>query len=91
MGQRLGVVSTKLRTGTVRVHSGKREQIDKLTFEEIVGIVDGHVLGGQAGLPKTLNKFVIGAMQLEAMMAARTPVKASFVYVPVRNDGKKRV
>ncbi|WP_234992915.1 MULTISPECIES: DRTGG domain-containing protein [unclassified Paenibacillus] len=68
-----GIVSTKLRTGTVRVDSGKRERIDKLTFEEIVGIVDGHVLGGQSGLPKTLNKFVIGAMQLEAMMGYIEP------------------
>jgi len=30
--------------------------------------VDGQVLGGKGGLHKTLNKFVIGAMKLEAMM-----------------------
>ncbi|MCK9910897.1 DRTGG domain-containing protein, partial [Microbacteriaceae bacterium K1510] len=37
-------------------------------FAEVVNIVDGHVLGGRGGLHKTLNKFVIGAMKLEAMM-----------------------
>ena len=39
-----------------------------MTFAEVVGIVDGHVLGGRDGLYKTLNKFVIGAMKLEAMV-----------------------
>src|SRR5690606_9497070 len=39
-----------------------------LTFAEIVNIVDGQVLGGRNGLYKTLKKFVIGAMELDAMM-----------------------
>src|SRR5690606_29038118 len=30
--------------------------------------VDGSVLGGASGLGKTLNKFVIGAMELDAMI-----------------------
>ncbi len=34
----------------------------------MVNIVDGQVLGGRNGLHKTLNRFVIGAMKLEAMM-----------------------
>ncbi|EXX87522.1 hypothetical protein BG53_01920 [Paenibacillus darwinianus] len=63
-----GIVSTKERTGTVRVEKKQRQHIDKLTFEEIVKMVDGEVLGGASGLHKTLNKFVIGAMQLEAMI-----------------------
>jgi predicted transcriptional regulator len=33
----------------------------------VVNIVDGQVLGGEQGLDKQLNKFVIGAMELEAM------------------------
>ncbi|HYK74018.1 MAG TPA: DRTGG domain-containing protein, partial [Pseudoneobacillus sp.] len=45
-----------------------KENIEKLTYAEIVNIIDGQVLGGRAGLHKTLNKFVIGAMQLDAMM-----------------------
>lgn len=34
----------------------------------MVNVIDGQVLGGRAGLHKTLNKFVIGAMELDAMM-----------------------
>lgn len=63
-----GIVSTKERTGTVRVETKQHARIDTLTFQEIVRMVDGEVLGGAAGLHKTLNKFVIGAMQLEAMI-----------------------
>lgn len=63
-----GYVSTIERVGTIRIERKKKENIEKLTFAEVVNIVDGHVLGGRAGLHKTLNKFVIGAMKLEAMM-----------------------
>jgi predicted transcriptional regulator len=63
-----GIVSTRERTGTVRIEKRERPNIDKLTFEEICRLVDGEVLGGAAGLNKTLNKFVIGAMQLQAMI-----------------------
>lgn len=63
-----GIVSTRERTGTVRIEKKEPQHIDKLTFEEIRSLVDGEVLGGTAGLGKTLNKFVIGAMQLEAMI-----------------------
>ncbi len=64
----LGLVSTKRRIGTIRVEKKEDPVIDKLTFEEIVNVVEGVVLGGREGLQKTLNKFVIGAMQLEAML-----------------------
>jgi len=63
-----GLLNTKDRIGTVRVEKKLRNSIDKLTYNEVVNIVDGEVLGGLAGLTKTLNKFVIGAMQQEAMM-----------------------
>ncbi|QGQ97812.1 CBS domain-containing protein [Paenibacillus psychroresistens] len=63
-----GLVSTKERIGTVRVEKKQRANIDKLTYGEVANIVDGEVLGGTDGLPKTLNKFVIGAMQQEAML-----------------------
>lgn len=66
--ENLGIVSTKERTGTIRTERKESHQIDKLTFAEIVNMVDGEVLGGSAGLHKTLNKFVIGAMELEAML-----------------------
>lgn len=63
-----GYVSTIERVGTVRIQRKESGKIEHLTFAEVVGIVDGHVLGGRDGLYKTLNKFVIGAMKLEAMM-----------------------
>ncbi|MDP4085982.1 MAG: CBS domain-containing protein [Bacillota bacterium] len=63
-----GFVSTIERVGTIRIERKKKENIEKLTFAEVVNIVDGQVVGGKAGLHKTLNKFVIGAMKLEAMM-----------------------
>ncbi|BDH62588.1 thioesterase [Lysinibacillus sp. PLM2] len=62
------LVSSIERVGTIRIEKKKKENIERLTFAEIVNIVDGQVLGGMSGLHKTLNKFVIGAMQLEDMM-----------------------
>lgn len=62
------LVSTIERVGTIRIERKKKENIERLTYAEIVKIVDGQVLGGRAGLHKSLNKFVIGAMQLEDMM-----------------------
>ncbi|MDQ1910031.1 DRTGG domain-containing protein [Paenibacillus sp. GD4] len=64
----IGLVATKERVGTVRVEKKLRDQLDKLTFAEVVNMVDGEVLGGSGGLNKTLHKFVIGAMEQEAMM-----------------------
>jgi len=63
-----GIVSTIERVGTIRIERKKKENIERLTFAEVVKIIDGHVLGGRAGLHKTLSKFVIGAMELDAMM-----------------------
>lgn len=63
-----GFVNTIERVGTIRIEQKKKENIEKLTYAEIVNIVDGQVLGGRNGLHKTLNKFVIGAMEVEAMM-----------------------
>lgn len=62
------LVSSIERVGTIRIEKKKKENIERLTFAEIVKIVDGQVLGGKDGLHKTLTKFVIGAMQLEDMM-----------------------
>jgi predicted transcriptional regulator len=63
-----GLVSTIERVGTIRIERKKKENFERLTFAEVINIVDGQVLGGREGLHKTLNKFVIGAMQLDAMM-----------------------
>lgn len=63
-----GLVSTIERVGTVRIEVKEKEQFKHLTYAELINVVEGQVLGGKNGLHKTLNKFVIGAMQLEAMM-----------------------
>jgi len=63
----LGIVATKERTGTVRIEKRER-QLEHLTFAEVVEIVNGRVLGGAAGLGKQLQKFVIGAMELDVML-----------------------
>ena len=62
------LVNTIERVGTIRIEKKKRESIERLTYAEVLNIVDGQVLGGRAGLHKTLTKFVIGAMQLSDMM-----------------------
>jgi predicted transcriptional regulator len=63
-----GFVSTIERVGTIRIEKKHKGNIERLTYAEVVNIVDGQVLGGKEGLHKTLNRFVIGAMKLEAMM-----------------------
>ena len=63
-----GYVSTIERVGTVRIEKKNKENFDRLTFAEVVNIVDGSVLGGKEGLHKTLHKFLIGAMKLENMV-----------------------
>ncbi|SDZ54743.1 Predicted transcriptional regulator containing CBS domains [Evansella caseinilytica] len=63
-----GLVSTIERVGTIRIERKQKDNIERLTYAEVVNIVDGQVLGGRDGLYKTLNKFVIGAMKADAMM-----------------------
>ena len=61
-----GLVSAIDRIGTVRIERQQKKNIERLTFAEVVNIVDGTVLVGRDGLHKTLHRFVIGAMQMEA-------------------------
>ncbi len=79
-----GLVSTIERVGTIRIERKQKENFENLTFAEIVSIVDGQVLGGREGLYKTLNKFVIGAMELDAMM--RYTEKDSLLIVGNRTE-----
>src|SRR5699024_8001818 len=60
-----GLVSAIERVGTVRIEKKEKENFKQLTFAEVINVVDGQVLGGRGGLHKELNKFLIGAMQLE--------------------------
>lgn len=65
--ENLGLVSAIPRVGTIRIEKLEKKSIETLTFAEVVNIVDGVVLGGKEGLYKPLNKFVIGAMTIDAM------------------------
>ncbi|MCU5746105.1 DRTGG domain-containing protein [Staphylococcus sp. SQ8-PEA] len=65
---RLGLVATIDRVGTVRIEKKSRDRIEQLTYDEIVQIVNGKVLGGKGGLSKTLSQFAIGAMELKDVL-----------------------
>ena len=65
--ENLGVVSTIERVGTIRIERKSKENFEKLSFGEIVKIIEGEVYGGSEGLDKILNRFVIGAMTEDAM------------------------
>src|SRR5699024_4471789 len=69
----IGLVSTIQRVGTIRIERKLKKNIERLTFGEVVRIIEGEVLGGSNGLDKDLNKFVIGAMTVEAMRRYITP------------------
>lgn len=71
--ENIGLVSTIQRVGTIRIERKLKKNIEKLTFGEVVRIIDGDVLGGETGLAKSLNKFVIGAMTEHAMERYITP------------------
>lgn len=62
-----GYVSTVPRIGTIRIERPQRVYEHKVSFAELVSAVDGTVLGGKKGLYKTLERFLIGAMELEEM------------------------
>lgn len=68
-----GLVSTIERVGTIRIEQKNYGNIEKLTYKELVKIVEGSVLGGEEGLDKPLAKFIIGAMTPEAMERYITP------------------
>lgn len=68
-----GLVSTIQRVGTIRIERKLKKNIERLTFSEVVKIIEGDVLGGKDGLDRDLNKFVIGAMTEDAMERYITP------------------
>lgn len=66
--ERLKLVSTMPRVGTVRIQPRPMDRNKKLTYREVLHIVDGAILGGESGLDDVLDKFVIGAMEEEAVL-----------------------
>lgn len=85
--ENIGLVSTIQRVGTIRIERKLKKNIEKLTFEEVVKIIDGDVLGGASGLDKSLNRFVIGAMTEQAMERYITP--GSLMIVGNRTEVQK--
>ena len=63
----IGVVATIPRVGTVRIEKVEKKSIQSLTYMELINIIDGHLVSGREGVHRTLNRFVIGAMTLDAM------------------------
>lgn len=62
-----GYIETLPRTGTIRIESEKEKKIESITYNEIIRIVDGELLGGEEGSEKTIYRFNIGAMTIDAM------------------------
>lgn len=69
----LGMVSTIPRVGTVRIEKLEKRGMTPLSYAEVVGIVQGNLLAGKDGIHKKLNKFAIGAMQLDEAKRYITP------------------
>lgn len=62
-----GYLKTLPRAGTLRVESPKEKKIKNLTYEDVLQIVEGELIGGATGIEKPIYKFIIGAMELDAM------------------------
>lgn len=62
-----GLVSTVPRVGSLRIEAAAERSIQSLTFAEVVNIVDGSILGGRGGLHMLLNRFLIGAMEIDSL------------------------
>lgn len=65
--EKINIVTTVPRIGTVRIALPEKKEIAQLNYEEIVNVVEGNVLGGHSGLKQPLKKFVIGAMTVDEM------------------------
>lgn len=84
--ENIGIVSTIERVGTIRIERKTKDNLEKLSFGEIIKIIEGEVFGGREGLYKILNRFVIGAMTLDAMTRYIQP--ESLVIIGNREDAQ---
>lgn len=62
-----GFVRSIPKVGTIRIEGVKERQIEDLTLREVSQIAEGIVTCGFEYLDRSPNKFVIAAMELEAM------------------------
>ncbi len=60
-----GFVSSIERVGTVRIQKKERDNIEKLSYSEIVNIVGGQLIAGRDGIHEIVQDFAIGAMAAE--------------------------
>ena len=84
--ENIGIVSTIERVGTIRIERKTKDNLEKLSFGEIIKIIEGEVFGGREGLDTILNRFVIGAMTLDAMTRYIQP--ESLVIIGNREDAQ---
>ena len=84
--ENIGIVSAIERVGTIRIERKTKDNLEKLSFGEIIKIIEGEVFGGNEGLDKILNRFVIGAMTLDAMTRYIQP--ESLVIIGNREDAQ---
>lgn len=82
--ENMGLVSTIPRVGTVRIEKVEKKNIESLSYAEVVNIVDGTLVGGKDGVHKRLNKFIMGAMQINEAMKYIEP--GSLLIVGNRED-----
>lgn len=62
-----GLVRSIPKVGTIRIEGAKERQLEDLTLGEVAQIVDGLVIYGHECLNRSPSKFIIGAMELDAM------------------------
>ena len=60
-----GFVSSIERVGTVRIQKKERDNVEKLSYSEIVNIVSGQLISGRGGIHEIVQDFAIGAMDSE--------------------------
>ena len=62
-----GFVRSIPKVGTIRIEGVKERQIEDLTLREVSQIAEGIVICGFEHLDRSPNKFIIAAMELDAM------------------------
>jgi len=62
-----GFVRSIPKVGTIRIEGVKERQIEDLTLREVSQIAEGVVICGFEHLDRSPNKFIIAAMELDAM------------------------
>lgn len=61
------LVKTIERVGTVRVEQAENKRLEHLTVSDVVDLADCIVYGGKDGMARQVRKFIIGAMEEEAL------------------------